>query len=146
MARVYFMNLLFNLNLRTSGHIMRESPSNNRNRRLSITGTGTSTCTGSTNVPLSDIRSYQGNNRFQHNIVHISQSTDTKEDKVSTIHVRSRDAVIRESVLTLSPSGEQVFEACNWPRCSRLVGALKATEIKQGQPFGNEPLAIDDLA
>lgn len=81
------MNLLFNLNLRTSGHIMRESPSHSRSRRLSITGAGTGIGTGtgtvSTNVPLSDIRSYQGNNRFQHNIVHISQSTDTKIDKVS---------------------------------------------------------------
>lgn len=79
MARVYLMNMLFNLNMRGSGGFVMLDPSNHsRSHRPSGSLAHTSS------LPLGQIHSSTGH-RLQHSIVHVSQSVQMEVDHVSRI-------------------------------------------------------------
>lgn len=77
MGRVYFMNMLFNLNVRNTGQIMRDASLTHRSHRV------TGTTSHNDGLPLSHLHSPHESRHFQHSIVHVNQSVETKVDKVS---------------------------------------------------------------
>lgn len=72
------MNMLFNLNVRKTGQLMRDASLDSRTRRnVGVTSHG------GDSLRLSHLVSSSGGRQFQHSIVHVNQSTETKVDKVS---------------------------------------------------------------
>jgi hypothetical protein len=79
MARVYLMNMLYNLSMRGSGYLMRDDSNQSHIHRIS------GYVADSASLPLSHLPS-SNKGGLQHNVVHVSQSVETHVDKVS-MHV-----------------------------------------------------------
>lgn len=79
MSRVYFMNMLFNLNVRKTGQVMKDASLGNRTHRTTGTS-GHGDILPLSHLPCPPPEAWQ----FQHSIVHVNRSVETKVDKVSS--------------------------------------------------------------